>query len=74
MQYREYAEENIDNYLRKFAGFGRWLSRIDRYIFRGLLLKTIYNKEKMLAVQNYIECEAHRELILEGIRIKKNKL
>ena len=27
----------------------------------------------MLALQNYIECEAHRELILEGIRIMKNE-
>jgi len=72
-QYKKYAEENIDNYLRKFIGFGKWLSRVDKHILRGLLLKTIYNKEKMLVLQNYIECEAHRELIIEGIKSKVNK-
>ena len=72
MQYSKFAKKNLDNYLRSFSGFGRWFSRIDRYIFKGLLIKLIYRK-KMLALQNYIECEAHRELILEGIRIMKNE-
>ena len=36
--------KNLDNYLRSFSGFGRWFSWIDRYIFKGLLIKLIYRK------------------------------
>jgi len=43
-QYIKFFEENIDKYLRTFIGFNKCLSRVDRYIFRGLLLKTIYYK------------------------------
>ena len=33
-----------------------------------MLAKRIYNKRQLLAIQNYIECEAHRELVLAGIQ------
>ena len=69
-QYRLFAKKNIDNYLRFFSGYNKWLSRIDRYILKGFLINHIYSKEKLLAIQNYIECEAHRELILFGIKNK----
>ena len=58
-------------YLRDFAGFGKWLSRIDRHLLGESLLKIKYNKKKLLSIQNYIECEAHRELFLTGLMKKK---
>jgi poly-gamma-glutamate synthesis protein (capsule biosynthesis protein) len=66
-QYQKFAQENIDSYLRRFSGFGKWLSRIDRYLLKGILLKKKYNKKQLLAIQNFIECEAHRELVIKGI-------
>ncbi len=66
-QYQLFAEKNIDNYLRAFSGKNKWLSRIDRFILKGYLLKSKYNKKKLLALQNFIECEAHRELLSKGI-------
>ncbi|WP_214079744.1 CapA family protein [Mesotoga sp.] len=66
-KYSECASRSIDTYLRKLAGYGRWLSALDRKILGGLLLRRKYSKRKLLAIQNYIECEAHRELLHSGI-------
>ena len=65
--YKEFARKSVENYLRKFLGFGTWKSRIDRKIFRGYLLKIKLRKKNLLSIQNYVECEAHRELLLKGI-------
>jgi len=72
-QYAKFAENNIEKYLRTFSGFGKWMSRVDRHIFKGKLLKKMNNEKKLLAMQNFIECEAHRELIVEGLKKKINQ-
>lgn len=61
-------ESKIVSYLRKFSGTGKLISRIDRYLLKGKLLKCMYNRKRLLALQNYIECEAHRELVLIGLK------
>lgn len=66
-QYSHFAEEKIESYLRSLSGYGRWLSRFDRYFLKGFMLKHQYNKRRLLAIRNYIECEAHRELFLRGL-------
>lgn len=67
-QYIKFAEKNIENYLRILSGFGKWLNRVDRYLLKGNLLKRKYDKRKLLEIQNYIECEAHRELLIAGLK------
>ncbi len=67
-KYKEFAAAKTDFYLRKFSGSGKWISRIDRYLFNGKLLNKMYDKSKLLAMQNYIECEAHKELVLAGLK------
>ncbi len=69
-KYLEFARKNIDLYLRQFSGFGKWLSRIDRYLLNGKLINSKYKRKELLAIQNYIECEAHRELLLQGLEDK----
>ena len=73
-QYRQFAQKNRDSYLRRFSGFGKWLSRIDRRLLNGMLMKKKYNKKQLLAIQNYIECEAHRELVIAGLKSEINQL
>jgi poly-gamma-glutamate synthesis protein (capsule biosynthesis protein) len=68
--YNKYSINNIDNYLRTFVGFGKWMSRIDRFILKGLFLKLIYKRKRRLIIQNFIECDAHRELIIDGLKEK----
>lgn len=67
-QYRKFAQDNMQNYLRSFSGFGKWLSRIDRRLLNGILMKKKYNEKQLLTIQNSIECEAHRELIITGFK------
>ena len=68
LRYRQFAQENIASYLRNFFGFGKWMSRIDRRLLNGMLTKRKCTKRQLLTMRNYIECEAHRELVLEGLR------
>lgn len=70
-EYEKFAEKNIQLYLRGISGFNKWLSGVDKYLLKGILTKRKYRKSKLLAIQNYIECEAHRELLLEGLKIKQ---
>jgi len=66
-KYQEFAKDMLQSYLRQLAGFNKWTSRIDRYLLNSLLIKYKYNKKHILAIQNYIGCEAHRELLLQGL-------
>ena len=70
-QYQQFAADNYLSYVSQFAAFGKWLSRIDRRLLNGMLAKRKYNKRQSLAIQNYIECEAHRELVLAGLQGNK---
>jgi len=70
-RYREFAVDNHLLYVRHFAGFGKWLSMLDRYLLKGMLAKRKYNKKQLLAIQNYVECEAYRELVLAGLKIEE---
>lgn len=67
-KYKDFAMSQRNNYLRAFAGYGKWTSRIDHKLFGGKLINMKYNKKKLLALQNYIECEAHAELVLAAIK------
>lgn len=67
-KYRRFAKENVYGYLRAVSQQGTWLSKIDRKILKNTLIKKTYTKKKLLAIRNYIECEAHRELFLKGIK------
>lgn len=67
-KYNEFAKYSVTNYLRKSAGMGKWISRLDIHLLNGKLLKSKYKKGKLLGIKNCIECEAHRELFLTGLQ------
>lgn len=66
-KYSAFAKEMVAMYLSYLAGYGKWRYRIHRYLFRGKLLKFRYSK-KTKELRNIIECEAHQELLLEGLK------
>lgn len=66
-KYSEFARNALQNYLLIASPFGKWFSRFDRYIFKGRLMSRLYSKRKLLALQNIVECEAHRELFCYGL-------
>lgn len=67
-QYREFALSNYYSYIRKISGMNRLISKLDRRLFNNMLIKNKYNNKQLLAIQNYIECEAHNELVLAGLK------
>jgi poly-gamma-glutamate synthesis protein (capsule biosynthesis protein) len=54
-----------------FAGFGRILRRVDK-LLHGMITRQIYSLKKMNMIQNFIECEAHRELFLKYLRTRRD--
>jgi len=68
--FKKYANDNFEHYLRRILGMNKFISYLDRKILNGRLLKKIYNTDKLMALRNYMECEAHREIILESIKNK----
>ncbi len=66
-KYNEFAYDNIYMYMRSLAGYGKWFSKIDNRIFKNKLIKCKYSNKKLLAILNYINCEAHRELVIKGL-------
>jgi poly-gamma-glutamate synthesis protein (capsule biosynthesis protein) len=68
--YSEFAYKQANNYLRNLSFFGKWLSRIDRIIFNNFFLNRLFTEKNMLFLLNTFQCEAHRELIIQGIKEK----
>ncbi len=69
-EYEKFCIENGLFYLGAFAGFGRILRKVDK-LLHGILTRQIYSLKKMNMIQNFIECEAHRELFLKYLRIRR---
>ncbi len=71
-RYAQLAQENYALYLNRLSGRGKIFMKLDSKLFQGGLLKKKFSKRKRLIIQNYIECEAHRELLLAGLKGENN--
>jgi len=59
-QWHRFCKVRKYGYLSRLLGFGRTLSRINRY---GLIINCFYPTKLLLRIQNLIQCEAHREVL-----------
>lgn len=71
-EYEKFCSINGQYYISTFAGFGRILRKIDG-LLNGIISRQIYSLNKLSMLQNHVECEAHRELLLKYLRIKRRK-
>lgn len=77
-EYKEFALKSIDNYLLAAHGVGtkniffRILNKCTRRKLQKHMTKRTYKQEEILKLQNYVECEAHRELFLLGLKALLN--
>lgn len=76
-KYSEFAKSMINNYLFKLSGkrksfLFRAINKMSGYRYMNFYLKRRYTQSDLLAIQNYIECEAHREVLCKGIKCKEN--
>lgn len=74
-KYNEFADSLLLNYLSKIGGKESFIFKVINKILGNRLrkwcIKRRYPKEKLLAIRNYIECEAHSELIIRAIGGKR---
>ena len=76
--YKAFAESMLPLYLFTSSGknrslFYRVINKLTGHKLEKALLNRRYNGQKCLNLQNYIECEAHRELFLCGLKQKTNR-
>ena len=69
--YSSFAIEYRDKYLYALGGresvLFRALNKISDNRLRKRRIQKRYGETQFLAIQNYVECEAHRELLLKGL-------
>lgn len=66
-QYEIYARNQIKSYLYDISPLGKWTGRIDRKILKNKILKWLYPRSKVIKMINFIECQAHNELLRKGL-------
>ena len=71
-EYDKYCSSEGLFYLGTFAGLGRIIGKIDRML-NGIITKRIYSLRKLNMIQNFIECETNRELVLKYINLLRKK-
>lgn len=68
--YSEFADSTIENYINTFSGVGFLFRVINKLC--GHRLKKKVKKKRQYAMINYIECESHRELFVNGLKTYKS--
>lgn len=67
--YRALARDAIAPYLYQFAGWPLWAIRMDKLFGRRLIKRSFRkNERRLLYLQNVLQCDAHREIVLEGLK------
>ena len=72
-KYGEFANKMLKHYLHWFVIGNNLFVRIINRLLNRKLAEYMMNEKRYLAFRNYIECEAHRELLLKGINNKIKK-
>ena len=73
-KYREFADKNLNRYLLSIYGITkknllfRIINKLTGYRYETFVLKRRYDKESLLYILNYADCEAQRELLIEGLK------
>lgn len=70
-EYKKFSKSMIPNYISEFNGqkSNIWflINKISNNLLSKSILKKRYPKKQMAKLKNYIECESHRELIINAI-------
>lgn len=72
VRYSQLADETLMKYLYALQGkesvLFRIVNKLSRNRIREKRLKHLYGKKYCRAIRNYIECEAHQELLLQALK------
>lgn len=78
-KYSEFAASCLDSYLLTISEVGnkfvfRVINKLFHYRFEKWFIMRWYQKKSLLAMQNYFDCEAHKELLINGLEKRINEL
>ena len=65
--YKHFADTYVNRYLRELLG-RMWVIKAFNLICNRKLIRLLLGKTSYLAIQNYLSCEAHHELFLQGLK------
>lgn len=78
-KYTEFAEASLQNYLGTLYGAKnkkfliKALNKLSKSKYRKFILKRNYGLAESIAIQNMLECEAHRELAISCLKNSQHK-
>ena len=72
-EYDKFAAQMLNRYLAAFHG-NTLLFKVLNKLCRNTLANRLFTKKALTAIQNYIECEAHRELVLAGLKSRRREI
>ena len=72
-EYKKFAVHKLNEYLSVFLGKNLILRGVNK-IMGHRLVSNLLNQNSYLMIQNFLECEAHHELFLNGIKNRAEKL
>ena len=67
-EYKKFARSKRLMYLRKLSGSEGILGKFDEKLLGNRMLYKKYSRKKQMMLLNYMECEAHRELLIKGLK------
>ena len=72
-EYKKFATMMLNDYMLTCSGYNHKiihhiLDKLTLRFFSKFIKRVKYRQSELLAIRNYIECEAHRELWLEGLK------
>lgn len=76
-KYIQFAASSLDFYLLSLSGVRdklliRVINKLSNYRFVKWFIKRRYKNEDFVAIQNYVQCEAHNELLSQRVKIIKH--
>ena len=70
-KYKEYANANLNKYLLRLSNASiifKIINKLFNHKLSSKYLKMKFPLKKRLALLNYLECEPHRELLIQGLK------
>ena len=71
-EYSKFVSGYLNNYLEALSGrkslFFRVLNKVTGQRILYALLRAKYREANLVQIRNYVECEAHRELLIRGLK------
>lgn len=75
-EYEKFAKDKLKDYLLTLSGYKhsfvkRLINKMFGYRLSNFFARSSFSEEDLLAMRNFIECEAHQELFLTGLKMIK---